>query len=195
MTGLVYKNVPQIRTANDDTLKKYGALVTENLPHAGGICLSDDSQRIFLVESALAREGRARDFLLVDTASLAVPAYHSYLHKTSPAKWPDTVSASEQTNGVSPLHLIGLLATLAKTNELYYLHPSFGYYFEQFCMEPHGLVYKLNTLPDDTLLPPLPDKNLIAANETFWAQAEKLRSPRSSRPSRRRIQARARHWR
>ena len=77
-TGLVYKNVPQIRTANDDTIKTYGGLVAENLPPAGGICLSDDSQRTFLVESALVREGRARDFLLVDTASLAVPAYHSY---------------------------------------------------------------------------------------------------------------------
>jgi len=52
------------------------------------------------------------------------------------------------------------------------LHPSFGYYFEQFCLEPHGLVYKLNTLPNDTLRPPPPDKNLIAANEAFWAQAE-----------------------
>ena len=27
------------------------------------------------------------------------------------------------------------------------------------------------TLPADTLLPPLPDKNLIAENETFWTQA------------------------
>ena len=61
---------------------------------------------------------------------------------------------------------------LAKSNELYYLHPSFGYYFEQFYQEPHGLVYKLKTLPNDTLLPPLPDKNQIAENEAFWARVE-----------------------
>jgi tetratricopeptide (TPR) repeat protein len=35
------------------------------------------------------------------------------------------------------------------------------------------LVYKLKTLPDDTLLPVPPDKNLVAENEAFWAQAEK----------------------
>ena len=174
VTGLVYKNLPQIRSANDDTFKTFGALVAENLPAAGGICLSDDSRRTILVQAALVREGRAGDYLLVDTASLAVPAYHSYLHKTSPRRWPDTISAAEQTNGIPPLHLIGLLAMLARTNELYYLHPSFGYYFEQFYLEPHGLVYKLNTLPDTTLLPPLPDKNLIAANEAFWARTEKL---------------------
>jgi tetratricopeptide (TPR) repeat protein len=174
VTGLAYKNVPQIRNANDDTFKTYGALVAENLPATGGICLSDDSQRTFLVQAALVRAGRAGDFLLVDTASLPVPAYHSYLHKISPQKWPDTVSAVEATNGISPLHLIALLATLAKTNQLYYLHPSFGYYFEQFCLEPHGLVYRLNTLPDATLLPPPPDKDLMAANDTFWSHAETL---------------------
>jgi tetratricopeptide (TPR) repeat protein len=174
VTGLAYKNVPQIRNANDDTFKTFGALAAENLPATGAICLSDDPRRTFFVESALVREGRSRDFLLIDTSSLRVPAYHKYLHEQSPQKWPDTISAFEATNGVSPLHLINLLATLAKTNQLYYLHPSFGYYFEQFCMEPHGLVYKLNTLPSNTLLPPLPDKNLIAANETFWAHAEKL---------------------
>ncbi len=173
MTGLVYKNVPQIRDTNDDTFKKYAALAEENLPHAGGILLSDDSRRLFFVQAALARDGRAQDFVPLDTGSLNFPAYHRFLHGKFPQKWPDTVSAAEETNGVSPLHLIGLLAALAKTNELYYLHPSFGYYFEQFCMEPHGLVYKLNMLPGDTLLPPSPDKNQIAANETFWAQAEK----------------------
>ena len=145
--GLFYKNLPQIRDANDDTFKTYAKLVSENLPPAGGICLSDDPRRTLFVHAALVREGRAKDFLLLDTASLPVPAYHSYLHKISPQKWPETVSAAEATNGISPLHLISLLAMLAKTNELYYLHPSFGYYFEQFCLEPHGLVYKLNPLP------------------------------------------------
>ncbi len=31
-TGLVYKNIPQIQNANDNTFKTYGALVAENLP-------------------------------------------------------------------------------------------------------------------------------------------------------------------
>jgi tetratricopeptide (TPR) repeat protein len=173
VVGLACKNAPQIRATNSEILEKYAALVEENLPRAGGILLGDDPQRLILVQSALARDGRAQDFVPVDTRSLEFPAYHKFLHGRFPKIWPDTVSAAEQTNGVSPLHLIGLLAVLAKTNELYYLNPSFGYYFEQFYAEPHGLVYKLNTLPNDTLLPPLPDKNQIAANEIFWDRAEK----------------------
>ena len=173
VTGLIYKNVPQIRDTNDDTFKQYSAFAAENLPPAGGIVLSDDSRRLFLVQAALTQKGRAKDFAFVDTQYLPAPPYHKFLHAKFQEKWPDTISASEKTNGISPLHLISLLATLAKTNDLYYLHPSFGYYFEQFYAEPHGLVYKLNTLPDDTLLPPPLDRNLIAANETFWARAEK----------------------
>jgi hypothetical protein len=173
VAGLVYKNVPQIKNSNDDTFKTYAGLVAENLPSSGGICLSDDPRRMFFVQSILLREGRADDFLLVDTASLAAPAYHAFLHKKFPLKWPDTTTAFEATNGISPQHLVSLLALLSKTNDFYYLHPSFGYYFEQFYMEPHGLAYKLKTLPAATLQPPPLDKNLIAANEAFWANAEK----------------------
>ena len=172
MIGLAYKNSPQIRAVNDDTFRKYTALLEANLPAGGGILLSDDPRRTLLVKAALAHDGRSKEFLLADTEYLSVPAYHHYLHETFPQKWPDTVSSVEATNGVSPLHLINLLATLAKTNDLYYLHPSFGYYFEQFCLEPHGLIYKLNTLPNDTLRPPKLDEKLIAANESFWARAE-----------------------
>jgi tetratricopeptide (TPR) repeat protein len=173
VTGLVYKNVPQIRDTNGDILRKYSQLAVENLPRAGGVVLSDDPRRLIFAESALTRDGRAKDFLMVNTELLPAPFYHKFLHAKAPLKWPDTITTSEKTNGVSVLHLIGLLATVAKTNELYYLHPSFGYYFEQFYLEPHGLVYKLNTLPDTTLLPPPLDKSLIAANDAFWAQAEK----------------------
>lgn len=171
VTGLVYKNVPQIRDTNGDALRKFSTLAIENLPRAGGVVLSDDPRRLIFAQSALAQSGRAKDFLLVDTASLPAPAYHSFLHHQSPQKWPDTITDAEKTNGISPIHLISLLASVAKTNELYYLHPSFGYYFELFYAEPHGLVYQLKTLPETTLLPPPLDKNLIAANERFWAQA------------------------
>src|SRR6185369_800825 len=68
------------------------------------------------------------------------------------------------------LGLIQVLARLSQTNDIDYLHPSYGYYFEQFYGEPHGLAYKLKLLPEDTLLPPKADKELIAENEAFWSQ-------------------------
>ena len=136
----------------------------------GGYLLSDDPQRLCLVQAALVQDGRAREFVPLETQSLVVPAYHRFLHR----KYPQTLAGTRfghadqhaQSGRVDP----AFWRCLAKTNELYYLHPSFGYYFEQFYLEPHGLVYKMKTLPADTLLPPLPDKKLIAENETFWTQ-------------------------
>jgi len=169
--GLIYKNGPLLLTANDKTFQHYASLVAECLPRTGGMLLSDDSQRLYLTEAALTRDGRAKDFVFLDTQSLVWPAYHKILHERYPAKFPDTLVAAE-TNTVSPVRLFALLGTLAKTNDLYYLHPSFGYYFEEFYLEPHGLVYRLKPLPSDTLLPPLPDEDEIAENEAFWARAE-----------------------
>ena len=169
--GLVYKNIPLIEAANNKAFRDFATLVTESLPDSGGMLLSDDSQRLYLTEAALARDRRSNNFIFLDTQSLIWPAYHKILHREHPNRFPDTIVASE-TNQVSPLHIFNLLGTLAKTNALYYLHPSFGYYFEQFYLEPHGLVYKLNFLPTNTWMPPVPDKDQTAANETFWAGAD-----------------------
>jgi tetratricopeptide (TPR) repeat protein len=171
VTGLIYRNTPQIRAANDDTFQKYASFVEEKLPRSGGVLLSDDPYHLFLVEAALVRDGRAKDFLPLDTHSLNWPAYLRFLHGKFPQKWPELVSPKE-ARPINPIGLIGALTMLAKSNELYYLHPSFGYYFEQFYQEPHGLAYKLKMLPGDTLLPPLPDKNQIAENQAFWARVE-----------------------
>jgi tetratricopeptide (TPR) repeat protein len=169
--GLIYKNASLIRQVNNHTFERYTSLVVENLPRAGGILLSDETQRLYLTEAALTRDGRAKDFVFLETQSLIWPVYHKTLHQKYLNKFPDTVAAAE-TNSISPSHIFALLGALAQTNELYYLHPSFGYYFEEFYLEPHGLVYKLKTLPENTLLPPLPDKDEIAENEVFWSRAE-----------------------
>ena len=169
VAGLIYRNAPQIRATNDGTLQRYGSFVASELPRAGGYLMSDDPQRLTLVQSALARDGRLRDFVPLETQSLVVPAYHRFLHRKFPSKWPELVSPT-QTNTLNPVGLIAIVAKLSQTNDFFYLHPSFGYYFEQFYLEPHGLAYKMTLMPEDTQLPPPPDKNLIAENENFWSQ-------------------------
>ena len=170
VAGLAYRNAPQIRDTNGDTFQRYTSLIEEKLPSKGGYLLSDDPQQLALVQSALVRKGRARDFVPLETESLVVPAYQRFLHQNFPQRWPELVSAT-QASSLNPIGLIQILALLSRTNDLYYLQPSFGYYFEQFYLEPHGLVYKMKTLPSDTLLPPVPDQKLIAENEVFWTQA------------------------
>lgn len=177
VSTLIYKNLPVIRSLNDDTLLKYARLTTQNLPPGGAILLCDSDSpnqdqptRSFLIQAMLAREGRTQEYPVVDTLALNLAPYHRFLHARFPKKWPLIVGEKDQGT-VSPLGLFGLLTQLAKTNSLYYLNPSFGYYFEQFYQEPHGLGYAMKNLPDDTLLPPPLGTNLVAENEAFWSQA------------------------
>ncbi|MEI7532891.1 MAG: DUF2723 domain-containing protein [Verrucomicrobiae bacterium] len=184
ITTLIYKNLPTIRAINDLTLLKYAQLTEQNLPATGGILLSDSEgiganqqTRTLLVEAALARSGRAKDFLVLDTQSLNWAAYHRFLHKKFPQKWPQTVDMKDQ-GGVKPLAILSTLNSLAKSNTLCYLSPSFGYYFEVFYLEPHGLNYQLKTLPETTLMPPPLSSNLLVENKNFWNQFTQSELPR-----------------
>jgi len=180
---LVYKNAPIIRAINDDTLLKCAQFSAQNLPRDGAILLcdsetpgQDQALRAYLLQAVLARDGREKNFPVLDTQSLNWPTYHQYLHRHFPKIWPQTVTTND-VGTVSPLRIFRLLNQFSRSNNLYYLNPSFGYYFEQFYQEPHGLVYALKPLPEDTLLPPALDKNLIAKNESFWTHVMDTAGP------------------
>jgi tetratricopeptide (TPR) repeat protein len=173
---LLYRNAPLVRAVNDDTLLKFSQFTVENLPPEGAIllCDSDDpgqnqSIRGYLLRAELARAGRAQSFPVVDTHFLDWPPYHHYLHARFPKIWPETVTTND-VRLLAPLRILGLLNQFSKSNNLCYLNPSFGYYFEQFYQEPHGLVYFVKPLPESTLLPPALNTNLIAENGAFWRQ-------------------------
>ena len=178
IAGLAYKNAPAIVSLNSNLLDQYGRLMFKSLPAKSGILLCDsDSQssdmpwRLYVLQAELARNGLAKDFLPIDTRSLGWPSYQRYLHQNYPNRFPLQV-ANKEVNPVSAIALVNLLGELIKTNDLFYLNPSFGYYFEQFYQESHGLIFQLKNLPEATQLAPLPDKKLIAENEAFWAEAE-----------------------
>ncbi len=175
---LVYKNAPMVRAANGDSLLKYAQFAEQKLPPGGAVvlCDSDSSDpnqdspvRAYLLQAALARDGHAGSYPVVDTKSLNWAPYHAYLHKRFPDIWPQILTTNNAI-GVSPLCIYLMLNQFSKSNNLCYLNPSFGYYFEQFYQEPHGMVYLMKLLPEATLLPPPLDKNLIAENELFWKQ-------------------------
>ena len=176
VSTLVYKNFTPIRAINDQTLLKYAQLTEQNLPAAGGILLSDaegvganQQTRTLLLQAALARSGRDKKFLVLDTQSLNWAPYQRYLHRKFPQQWPQLVDAKDM-GSVKPLTILTTLSSLAKSNTICYLNPSFGYYFELFYLEPHGLTYQLKTLPEDSLLPPPLSEKLITENQNFWSQ-------------------------
>ena len=92
------------------------------------------------------------------------------LKKKYPRRW--AAPPKDHERPVEDISLLQLVTKLAATNQVYYLHPSFGYYFELLYPEPHGLVNRLKACPTDSLiLPPVP-KEVIEENEKFWGKTE-----------------------
>ncbi|MGC9942488.1 MAG: tetratricopeptide repeat protein [Verrucomicrobiota bacterium] len=183
---LIYKNAPVIRTVNDDTLLQCARFNTQNIPPGGAILLSDIDAlyqqpiSALLAQAILAREGRLKNYPVVDTQNLKYSLYQEFLHRQFPDHWP-LLFNEKQPVVFKPIGLFSMVNQIAKSNTICYLNPSFGYYFETFYQEPHGLDYSMKGLPTDTLLPPPLDKNLIDENEKFWSDVTATVSPAIAR--------------
>ncbi len=174
--ALVRKNLPLIRAGNSDVLNQYAKSISQSLPLNGAVILSDDLTRLYLLQAAYAQTGKTSDNLFLETGSLPAPAYHRYLHKRD-ATWPET----RATNEVSDVELIQRLITLNQTRPVFYLHPSFGYYFEHFYPLPHKLVYELKLYPTNGISAPPLAPTLISENQTFWDSFIKDSLPKLNR--------------
>ena len=164
--GLLWRNVPAITLANRQPLAQFGADALAQLPAGGGIVLSDDPFRVnsFVAAAATARGG---PWLAVNTTLLPAPAYRRWL-----AGQPGGAGLATTNQSIlTPPELLALLHQLIRTNRIFYLYPSFGYFFESFYLEPAGLVYEMKLLPPDTHRPPPLSAGIVAANEAFWETA------------------------
>ncbi|MGO8931474.1 MAG: tetratricopeptide repeat protein [Limisphaerales bacterium] len=169
--ALVYRNLPQIRITNGPMLKNFAALLTQGLPARRVVLLSDDAIRLLLLHAHAAQTGKGKENLFLDTSALAWPGYHRFLKKQYPRDW-ESNPPKGLAKHAEPFLLVQLISRLAQTNDVYYLHPSFGYYFEFFYPESHGLVYKLIPYSTNLLFAPRPNQEVIAENEAFWAKAD-----------------------
>ncbi len=162
---LLDRNLPQIRTTNGPMLRNYAELMGRDVPVTNSAVLSDDPFRLMLLKSIwIQRHERSTSFLL-DTKSLSNPFYQQFLAKQYPGRW----QAKSNRKALLPdPELQRQVVALSASNSVYYLHPSFGYYFEPFYAEPRRLVYQLKAYPDGTLLKPSLATDLFQQNQTFW---------------------------
>ncbi|HEX7653556.1 MAG TPA: hypothetical protein VF607_08620, partial [Verrucomicrobiae bacterium] len=176
LTLLVYNNLPQIRIENSKTVQEFIQLTTDQLRDKSGILLCDEDfnasyapWRANLLQGGLDAAGIAKNFTVIDTRNLNWTQYHKNLHRSAPDKFPNLFE--NNTNKYSTaLANITLLSGLCASNQVYYLNPSYGYYFEFCRQEPHGTIYKfLPYRATDSLSVPLTPE-LIAENEAYWDQ-------------------------
>ena len=165
--GLIFKNAPAVTLVNRQPLQSFGDLAVRSLPAGGGIVLSDDPQKLFVFQAALARYVDRRRWLPVDTRSLPDPEYRAQLERMCPDGWLTGTNRHE----LNPPEIMSLLDHVARTNRLFYLHPSFGYFFERFYLQPHGAVYEMKPYPKDQFNGPPMSASEADQNEKFWDEA------------------------
>jgi len=162
--ALAVRNAPAIWRMNHHPLEQFGEQAVKSLPAGGGVVLSDSPHRLMVFQAALARRGGAKDWLAVETHALPTVQYRARLEHRLPAGW-----LTDQTrHELTPLETRQLLEQVARTNRLFYLHPSYGSFFETFYLEPTGTIYEMKLRGKNPLdLPPLSGAAL-AANEQVW---------------------------
>jgi tetratricopeptide (TPR) repeat protein len=163
---LVARNLPQIREANGPMFRQYAAALAQKAPQERTVFLSDDPVRLFLLRSFFVRNESSQNYLFVETKALDKLDYHRFLLKKHPGRWPVDLRYQELYSSA----LVQLLGDVAASNQVYYLHPSFGFFFEAFYHEPHGMVYQLNAYPTNVLLAPPLSEAVLDGNEAFWAK-------------------------
>lgn len=173
--GLAYRNLPQIRLSNAPYLSELSAAAARQLPAEGAVVLSDDPIRLYALQAALGQAGVAVKHVLLDTTALPAPAYHKWLQGRYPQQWPalpvDKASLVRLEDNV----VVEVLAQVARTRQLYYLHPTFGYFMEHFYLKPRQALYQLIAYPTNRLsgLPPTPAE--LQENVEFWRQFKAAR--------------------
>ena len=180
IAGLAARNTPAILRLNFHPLQRFGELAVESLPAGRGVMLSDQPQKLAVFQAALSHTRNRADWLAVDTRALPAVEYRAGLERRQPIGW----LTDENRHELTPLEMGRLLEQIARTNRLFYLHPSYGYFFERFYLEPIGAIYEMKLRGKNPLeIPPLPGA-VTDANETFWTGAwQKKMAPLVATPN------------
>lgn len=179
--GLLVMNYPLVRLTSGRAFSDYTEAAARLLPSQGAVVMSDDPLRLYALDVALKKSGQSDRFILVDTRSLPSPGYHRALKHRYGERWPGLGHQRALTETIDQPSLVLLMDYVAQSNFVYYLHPSFGYYFERFYQKPEGLVYKMELLGTNDVSGPVLSDGELKRNDTIWKELlnGKLRNLRS----------------
>ncbi len=170
--GLAWENMPHVEAGNSPVLTQFADYVRDGLPAKGAVVLSDDPARLNLLEAAYQRRHLPNQNILIETGSLAHREYIRYLRDRYPEFKEEMKSPENLPPTLATRALERFMIQLGLTHQIYYLHTSFGYYFEEFYLKPHGLVYELKSYPNNLPQPPPPTEAEITYQQAFWAKLE-----------------------
>lgn len=167
-TMLIWKNWKPIRTTNGPEFKRYATLLAAGLPEKNAVVLGDDPYHLALLKAIYAEDQQKYDNLLLETTALPYPMYHRALLADYPGFKKNLLDPNTLPPYINSAIITEQLKLLIKDHRLFYLHPSFGYFFENYYSRPNGLVHELKPYGEKEIVPPALTPEEIARNEKFW---------------------------
>ena len=175
---LVWQNVGTIHANNkNDVTGIYAKWLAGSLPAGKAILFTDNdmSPQSQLLKAELARSQSGGKAMLIQTHQLASPDYQVRLAKRDNSHWPAPPKEVLDAKRIDDLQILKMLNTISDETPIYYLHPSFGYYFEQFYLQPDKGVFRLIPYPSgaESLDKPALTADQVLENSTFAGTIEK----------------------
>jgi tetratricopeptide (TPR) repeat protein len=165
---LVVQNLPAVRKNDGQELAQLADMIAHSLPATPAYLMSDGPTELMLAEAALFRQAGQQPHVLVNTRLLPYPPYHAQLARQYPGRWSPLPAAAEGVGSLDAVFLASLVARLAASNAVFYLHPSLGYYFEVLQAVPHGAVVQLVSMPTNSLGGVAVPSAELDAIQKFW---------------------------
>jgi tetratricopeptide (TPR) repeat protein len=170
---LIWQNFPHISSENHDVLQQFAGRNLDALPAKTAVLLSDDPSRLYLLQAEDERRGLRNQDIMIETESFPHREYIFYLA----SRYPELKSLMTTNLARLPMvlgsgNLMHFMQNVPEHYPVYYLHPSFGYFFEALYLKPRGLVYELKPYTNNMTQPPLQTEAEIQTNQAFWTKLE-----------------------
>jgi len=169
---LFWLNLPHIRDFNNHAVAQFGNEMAKSLPAKPAIVLADDPARLYLAMGARQSLALPDQYIFLESRSLVHREYLRFLADHYPAFRKEIKDPDSLTNEITGLQIGEFLAHLAQRQPVYYLHPSFGRYFERVFMVPHRLGGYLLPYPTNALEVMGLSLADIATNQAYWLTLE-----------------------
>jgi predicted Zn-dependent protease len=170
---LFCENYQHIQDFNNPAVAQFGKDMAKTLPATPAVVLADDPAVLYLAMGASQSLGLPDQYTFIESRGLLHVEYLRYLVNRYPAFHKELVNPDRFPEEITGQEIGVLLAHLAQRQPVYYLHPSFGSYFERVCMTPHRLGGDLHPYPSNALATLVLTPAEIATNQAYWHTLEK----------------------
>ena len=165
-TALLVRNWSVVRAGNNGEFLALARSLVDPLPATPSLVLSDNSLTARMAWAAAASRAGTPPHVFFEASRGPDPRYRQWIAKSSAATIPQLAPLATVTENVAGV-TTEILSELAAAGRAFYLHPSFGFFFEKVRLQPAGVIFALAPQPAE-MVPLVGSTDQAAAALKAW---------------------------